>query len=461
MLSIALPVSAIGETLRSGAGTPRVDGVIDEVWRTASRQKFSYVVDGDLRKGDKLPSASSAFVSSLWDEEAVYFLIEVTDDDWLVNTADVRACDTVTVMIDEADLFGPAWQDGQNAFSVIPDENGLVTVRSGRLADGFEAAVRHEGGNKRIIEIKYVPTQIKTGMDMQLLVDFRFDDRYENGDGETALAYALTWSDELNEGLLDSSNWSYLKPGAASSAGHDNAQDAAASIGGNPVDMYIFQKGSHGYGGEGPEMLWDGRVQTKFCTASFPAYSSARLGGEFHITGIIMATANDNEANRGRNPDEWKILASSDNKNWDVIAEGDESFFKEKNFTYFAQAIQPTEKTYKYVRFENKSCTSGTMQLSELLVCGVKRGKLDTLIKAEPEEPAHTGEQNLLEIVYGGNAFVSAKRSEMIAEPQLPVTEEGETPNAVGSLLVLAVLAAVLIVLCVLIVRLQEKKKQS
>lgn len=446
---LTTPSLAIGETLHAGSGTPVIDGAIDDVWLNTERQRFKYTVAGDLNDGE-LPGSCSAYVSSLVDEEALYFLIDLSDNDFIFEGNGEFDSDYVQVYIDEADLFDKTWQDGQVSFRIYPHENGKVEVIHGALGEGSCVALGVRSTSKRIIEIKYVPTLLTTDENLNVLVDFRFYDVYKNADGENALAYSLTWSDELNEGDLDSANWSYLKPGVASSTGFTRAEDAAASIGGNLLHTYHFEEGSEGNGGEGPKNLWDGDVGTKFCTTQFTAKSVARLDGQYHITGVIMATANDNEAYPGRAPNDWELQGSTNGKNWETIVSGDESFFKDVNFTYFAQKVEKTENAYRYIRFYNRSTKSGTMQVSELLVCGIKIGAAE-----ESEAPAQieipVNDANLLPIT-GAHAI------EAIAAPTVPQENPtGLSSDAIATLIVAAFTVA-LIALCGVIVTLQTKK---
>ena len=155
---------------------------------------------------------------------------------------------------------------------------------------------------------------------------------------------------------------------ANNGSSYDSAKAAATALGTKPLTNYVFQIGSNGNGGEGPENLWDDDVTTKFYTASFPTISVASLSQAYAIDGIIMATANDNSSYNGRSPNEWAIFGSADNENWEVIAVGDDSFFEETDFTYYAAKIDPT-KPYQYFQFQGTGSESGTFQVSELVLC--------------------------------------------------------------------------------------------
>ena len=149
---------------------------------------------------------------------------------------------------------------------------------------------------------------------------------------------------------------------------YDDAASAAKALGTNPITAYDYISGSSGNAGEGAKNLWDGDTATKFCTSSFEAVSAVKLSAPASINGIIMATANDNASYNGRNPNEWAIFGSNDGEIWNPIVYGDDTFFDETNFTYYAGSIAPTE-AYQYFQFQASGCDSGTFQVSEVVLC--------------------------------------------------------------------------------------------
>ncbi|MBO5119511.1 hypothetical protein J6B78_06335 [Methanocorpusculum sp.] len=162
-----------------------------------------------------------------------------------------------------------------------------------------------------------------------------------------------------------------VDPIANSGAGYATAEEAVAAIGKTAISGYTFVSGTTGFGNEGPENLWDGDTATKFCSNEFPTTSIAALDGEYTIDGIIMATANDNAEYNQRSPYEWAIYGSKDGAAWTAIAYGDDYFFEETNFTYYAAAVDTTD-AYKYIMFQSEGGLSGTFQVSEVVVCGAK-----------------------------------------------------------------------------------------
>jgi|GEM_PF-1691616 len=149
---------------------------------------------------------------------------------------------------------------------------------------------------------------------------------------------------------------------------YDDAESAAKALGTQPIMSYTYVSGTSGNGGEGAMNLWDNDTATKFCTSNFPAISIAKTDAPVSVNGIIMATANDNSSYNGRSPNEWAIFGSADGENWTAIAQGDDAFFEETDFTYYAASINPTE-AYQYFQFQAMGTDSGTFQVSELVLC--------------------------------------------------------------------------------------------
>ena len=157
---------------------------------------------------------------------------------------------------------------------------------------------------------------------------------------------------------------------ANSGAGYATLDEAAASIGKTPVLGASFVTGSNGNNNEGPENLWDNDTATKFCTGEFPTQSLAMFANPITVDGIIMATANDNSSYNNRSPFEWAIYVSADGENWTAIAYGDDTFFEETDFTYYAAALSAPVENVKYVYFQSEGALSGCYQMSELVLTG-------------------------------------------------------------------------------------------
>ncbi len=153
----------------------------------------------------------------------------------------------------------------------------------------------------------------------------------------------------------------------ASNGGFDTAADATVGTI-IPSSEYTFVEGTSSFDGEGPEQLWDGDTATKFCTNYYPTISIAKLSSPATVSGFVMATANDNAENPGRNAQEWGLFVSADGENWTQIAYGDASFFEDANFKYYGAETEPVDGV-QYVKFQSEGGTSGVFQMSEIQLC--------------------------------------------------------------------------------------------
>lgn len=453
--ALALSASAVGETLEANFGTPHIDGVIDEVWKTTQRQKLSYIIPGDDQKSKR--ASCSVYVSSLWDGDAIYLLLEIIDDDYVGGGEGTYDNDTMYFYVDEADLFDKTWQNGQNLLAMYPAEEANAKLLHGEVNPETQIAFGYFGDTGRLFEIKYVPAQVKLLRNLRILVDFKYVDVNEKGERTNT----VVWSDELNEGDSDSSNWSYLILADGAGSGYDKAEEAATAIGQTLIKNYNYIDGTDGFGGEGSDNIWDGETGTKFCTSDFPQRSTAKLDGEYYITGIIMATANDNANYEGRCPDDWKIEASADNKNWVTLAEGDDDFFEDVNYTYFSQAIECDGNTYKYIRFANESSESVYCQLSEVMVCGIKstasKSQIDAVLNPSVKSDIDSSQITGVSIVGAYDKIYS----DSIADPAEPSENAGNLDAYSASIITVIVSAVFLIGLCAVIVILQSRRERK
>ena len=423
---IAAPVFAIGEDMNVVHGTPVIDGEMDSVWRKADRKKIGYLTGGTEKKA----GASAAFVHVLWDEEALYFLFEIVDDDFTFGAEPGSPLnDCIYLYIDEVNAFGPTWQMGQTQVALTPALGLSQYPRQGTGPKEYEMAFSWTEEGHALIEFKFVPQFLDLSSADEVLMDFQYNDPTPDGE----LKYRYGWSDELGECEDTSASWSFVRlrrSGASSEFGYETYEEAAEAISRTPVTDYFLVDGTEGYGGEGWWNLWDNDVTTKFCTGTFSMKSVVRLRRQMIIDGVIMATANDNDPYNGRSPDEWKIQGSLNGSDWEDIITGDESFFQEVNFTYFAVSFED-KGPYRYIRFYNKSARSGVCQLSECLVCSTS----DEIKQAAliVEEPVVVDKATLVNYESMTRASKNAPAEEPEPTAPAPAAQPGNTPSPAKS----------------------------
>lgn len=408
----ASPASAIGEVMKAERGTPWIDGEIDAIWKRANRQKLTHRTRGEGTRENSL-----CHVSVLWDDEALYFLFELTDNDFTFEAEPGSPLnDCVYLYIDEKDVFGTTWKPGQTRICLTPAPGLSLYPMDGDAPADFEMAYAMDIDGHWNIEFKYVPHTLNLAKVERILMDFQYCDANPDGFVESI----VNWSDEQGECETDSASWTYvtMKRTASGTSGEGFAtvEEAAASINRTPVYPLRFISGTNGNHNEGAANIWDGNVGTKFCTSEFSMKSVVRMKGPTVLDGLIMATANDNSAYNGRNPDEWKIQGSNNSQDWEDIVTGDESFFDEVDFTYFAMRVE-SDKAYRFFRFYNRSCKSGCCQISEVVLCSTDQSVKD--LDNVTEEVEHVDKETLVQ--YENPARLAARAPVSAEEAVKPV----------------------------------------
>lgn len=145
--------------------------------------------------------------------------------------------------------------------------------------------------------------------------------------------------------------------------------------------------GTESFANEIAANLFDGDTATKFCSGVLPAEITWKMDAAYAVDYYLIATANDNADYNGRNPETWILSGSNDNATWTVIDEGAEAELAEVNFTYFMFPVT-APAAYEYYKFEMPSTLSGTLQVSEVVLCGAFPAAVVEETVAVPAETA-------------------------------------------------------------------------
>lgn len=240
-------------------------------------------------------------------------------------------------------------------------------------------------------------------------------------------------------------------PIANNGASYEDEEAALASIGGASINGNItdFSVGGDkgktpGFAGEEAEKLWDNDVTTKYCSTYSPVISIIEMDDTYGLNGVVIATANDNSSNAGRNPNEWAILGSNDLENWALLVNGDETFLEDVDYTYYAASFDQTGG-YKYFAFQNNSTKSGTFQVAEVVLSGAKaEAAAAPVVEEEPapaeveEEPVPTEAETEVE-----EETVSTEVEEVVVSGETEESGETETSANTFDFGVAAAIAAV------------------
>ncbi|MBQ2279102.1 MAG: discoidin domain-containing protein, partial [Clostridia bacterium] len=427
----ALPSTEYDSIANYAGIKPVIDGKIDAIWSATAAQESTW--PGDLN-GEGI----SGYTKILWDEDNLYFL-GVVNDPTTLQAANPTTTDSIDFWVSEtySDEMGyPLEGDYQLALSPYntyggnkaPDlvnETGAVINGDGTYVvefsipwqtQGLTPAAGHvfgynasfnndlDGDGKRDswtswVEWSGMPYWSDTmwlgqvelvKADVAVAVD-------EAPAAEAPAAAVEVIEIDAAASVQDYPNMDLL---ANSGAGYATLEEATASIGKTAISGYTFVSGTGSHANEGPENLWDNDTATKFCAPSdqFPTISIVALDGEYTIDGIVMATANDNSSYNGRSPYEWAIYGSKDGSAWTAIAYGDDYFFEETDFTYYAGAVNATD-SFKYIMFQSEGGLSGTFQVSEVAVCGTKVASAAPAVEEAPAaEPTIFANATLVEV---------------------------------------------------------------
>lgn len=227
--TLALSVSAVGETYTAQKGTPVIDGTVDDVWANAEKVQLTHVKAGDLKGDGTMPEGLSVYASMLWDESAFYFLFDIHDDDFAFNSeAGDWKNDSVYLYIDELSTGGETWLEGQSQNAIIPAEDLTLVPRKGTAPSEYQVAWSFPEENHCILEFKYVPSDIEPE---ELVEGFTFlgDFQYNDADAFLTRPYCLGWSDEDDSAANNADVWGVITLGGAGETAETEAETEAAA----------------------------------------------------------------------------------------------------------------------------------------------------------------------------------------------------------------------------------------
>lgn len=124
---------------------------------------------------------------------------------------------------------------------------------------------------------------------------------------------------------------------------------------GNAVTL-TYLEGSNGVNNnENADKLFDGDTKTKWCCKVEPsAYVVFRASEPCKLNGYTITTANDNAEYTKRNPKDWKIYGSHDQKTWtELVSVSNDTKLQAVNYTAYEYTLNPGIATpYIYYKWE-------------------------------------------------------------------------------------------------------------
>ncbi|MNO41731.1 Endo-1,4-beta-xylanase A precursor [compost metagenome] len=174
--------------------TPVVDGTVDTIWSNAAelpvnRYQMAWQGAGGVAK-------------TLWDDQNLYVLIQVSDAQLDKSSANVWEQDSVEIFLDENNGKTTFYQDDDGQFRVNFDNE--ATFNPAGIAEGFQSATKVAGTNYTI-EMKIPFKQITASNDKKIGFDVQINDGKDGARQSVA-----AWNDTTGNGYQDTSVYGVL-----------------------------------------------------------------------------------------------------------------------------------------------------------------------------------------------------------------------------------------------------------
>ncbi|MGD0031990.1 endo-1,4-beta-xylanase [Paenibacillus illinoisensis] len=187
-------------------GTPSLDGSVDSIWSKAPELK--------LDTKQMAWSGATGTARVLWDDDNLYVLVQVRDDQLNKTNPNVWEQDSVEVFVDENNGKTSSFQDDDGQYRV--NFENLATFNPAEIAAGFESKVSVSDTNYTV-EMKIPFKKVKPANNAKIGFDAQINDAK---DGNRISVNA--WNDASGQGYQDTSVFGELTlTGKPSSGGND------------------------------------------------------------------------------------------------------------------------------------------------------------------------------------------------------------------------------------------------
>ncbi|NEU61870.1 endo-1,4-beta-xylanase [Paenibacillus sp. ALJ109b] len=196
------------EYKRSSAyyGTPAIDGSVDSIWSKAPELK--------LDTKQMAWSGATGTAKALWDDDNLYVLIQVRDDQLNKSNPNVWEQDSVEVFVDENNGKTANFQDDDGQYRV--NFENAASFNPAEIAAGFESKVSVSGTNYTV-EMKIPFKKVKPANNAKIGFDAQINDAK---DGNRISVNA--WNDASGQGYQDTSVFGELTLTGKPSSGGNN-----------------------------------------------------------------------------------------------------------------------------------------------------------------------------------------------------------------------------------------------
>lgn len=240
--------------LQEVASGPVIDGTIDALWTSATELSLQNVNIGAVDNAADL----SGHWKSVWDDNNLYFLVDVTDDT-LVNDSGLATHDDLVEIYIDADNSKGSSYDGTNDFEYGFRYNDPGTVYIGANSVNDSTGVTFNltaGGSGYILEVS-VPwsTLGVTPVDAANIgIDVHVTDDDDGGNRDGKLA----WNDDTDQAFQDPSTFGAASlnalPGGDQLNEQTTDQQIQADIAADPTGNYVVTWQSENQDGNGWEI---------------------------------------------------------------------------------------------------------------------------------------------------------------------------------------------------------------
>ncbi|MET3938391.1 endo-1,4-beta-xylanase [Paenibacillus sp. PvP094] len=204
-------------------GTPSIDGSVDSIWSKAPELK--------LDTKQMAWSGATGTARVLWDDDNLYVLAQVRDDQLNKTNPNVWEQDSVEVFVDENNGKTSSFQDDDGQYRV--NFENLATFNPAEIAAGFESKVAVSGTNYTV-EMKIPFKKVKPANNAKIGFDAQINDAK---DGNRISVNA--WNDASGQGYQDTSVFGELtltgkpSPGGNDGGGNNSGGNNGGSSGGS------------------------------------------------------------------------------------------------------------------------------------------------------------------------------------------------------------------------------------
>lgn len=218
------------EYKRSSAyyGTPAIDGAVDSIWSKAPEMK--------LDTKQMAWSGATGTAKALWDDNNLYVLVQVRDDQLNKSNPNAWEQDSVEVFVDENNGKTAVFQDDDGQYRV--NFENVASFNPEKIAAGFESKVSVSGTNYSV-EMKIPFKKVKPANNAIIGFDAQINDAK---DGSRISINA--WNDPSGQGYQDTSVFGELTLTGKPSPGGNNGGGSSGSSGSGSVDSGSGSTGS-------------------------------------------------------------------------------------------------------------------------------------------------------------------------------------------------------------------------